>query len=527
MQAIAITVSGDGVGGRGVGRGLCAAMLTLVGLLASALPARPARADGWHGFGGDAQHTAMSPVAAQEMNRMRWSTPVDLQPPYSGQSLLIHYGSPLVTRRNTVLIPVKTGATDGFRVEARRGDSGELLWMQPTDYTLPVHGWVPSLGPTLTRRERLIIPGAGGTIYRRVLPDHATGFTSQRAFYGIKNYQANPRAFNDNVRISTPITTDAREVAYFGFVTTDSAPLGLQSGVGRVTAGRGSAWIAAPTAAGDDSIRKVVYNCAPALSLDGARLYIAVTDADESGLGAGYLLALDSRTLAPLARVRLKDVVNSDKDAVLSDDGTTSPTVGPDGDVYFGVIENPPGSHHLRGWLLHFDALLSQVKTPAAFGWDDTASIVPAAAVPSYTGASSYLLMGKYNNYAEGGGDGVNKFAVLDPNDTMMDPLSGATVMREVLTVVAPTPDPLAREDGFPNAVKEWCINTGVVDPQSKSAFVNNEDGFLYRWDFTTNTLASSVQITWGLFEAYTPTIIGPDGTVYAISNGILFAIGR
>ncbi len=521
---MAVAVGGDDVRGCGVARWRCTAVVTLAMLLAGT---GAARADGWHGFGGDAQHTAMSPVAAQEMGRVRWTTPMDLQPFYSGQSLLIHYGTPMVTRSNTVIIPVKTGATDGFRVEARRADTGTLLWMQPTDYTLPVHGWVPSLGPTLTRRERLFIPGAGGTLYRRVLPDHATGRTTQRVFYGLRNYQANPRSFNDNVRISTPITADAREVLYFGFVTTDRAPLGLRSGVARVSAGRGSTWIAAPTAAGDSTIQKVVYNCAPALSPDGTLLYIAVTDNDESGSGAGYLLALDSRTLAPLARVRLKDVVHSANDAVLPDDGTASPTVGPDGDVYFGVIESPVGSNHLRGWLLHFDAMLSQVKTPGAFGWDDTASIVPAAAVPSYGGTSSYLLMAKYNNYAEGGGDGVNKFAVLDPHDSMVDPISGANVMREVLTVTAPTPDPLAREDGFPNAVKEWCVNTGAVDPQSKGAFLNNEDGVMYRWDFTTNTLASSLQITRGLFEAYTPTIIGPDGTVYAISNGILFAIGR
>ncbi len=482
---------------------------------------------GWRGFGGDTQHTALSAVAVQATESVHWSTPVDLQPQYSGKSLLIHYGTPLVTRRNTVVIPVKTGATDGFQVEARRADTGALLWTQATDYTLPVHGWVPSLGATLTRRERLIIPGAGGTIYRRVLPDRAGARTTQRAFYGIQHYQADPSTFNDTVQISTPITADRQEVVYFGFVASDGAPLGLQSGVARITAGRGSAWTAASTAAGDDSIKKVAYNCAPALSTDQTRLYVAVTDAAGPGLGSGYLLALDSRTLAPLARVRLKDVAHPDQDALLPDDGTASPTVGPDGDVYFGVIENPPGANHLRGWLLHFDATLSETKTPGAFGWDDTASIVPTSAVPSYTGSSPYLLMTKYNNYAEGGGDGVNKFAILDPNASMTDPISGASVMAEVLTVTAPTPDDDARDAQHPDAVKEWCINTGVVDPQTRSAVINNEDGFLYRWDFTTNTLAARVQLSAGLFEAYTPTLIGPDGTAYAISNGILFAVGR
>ena len=376
-------------------------MLISIALLLGATTT-PAQAGGWYGFGGDVQHTAVSAVPAQPLQRVRWSTPVDLQPQYSGTSLLIHYGTPLVTRKNTVVIPVKTGATDGFQVEGRRADTGALLWMEPTDYVLPTHGWVPSLGMTLTRRERLVIPGAGGTIYRRVLPNRANARRTQRAFYGIQHYTADPSTFNDTVMISTPITADSHEVAYFGFVALDGAPLGLQSGVARVTAGRGSGWVAAAMAAGDDSIKKVVYNCAPALSPDGKRLYIAVTDTGDSGFGAGYLLALDSRTLATLARVRLKDAKQPDQDASLPDDGTASPTVGPDGDVYYGVLENPLGSNHLRGWLLHFDAMLSQTKTPGAFGWDDTASIVPTSAVPSYSGTSPYLLMTKYNNYAEG-----------------------------------------------------------------------------------------------------------------------------
>lgn len=55
---------------------------------------------------------------------------------------------------------------------------------------------------------------------------------------------------------------------------------------------------------------------------------------------------------------------------------------------------------------------------------------------------------------------------------------------------------------------------------------VNSEDGNLYRWDFTTNTLTQMVNITPGIGEPYTPTSIGPDGTVYAINGGTLSAIG-
>ena len=133
--------------------------------------------------------------------------------------------------------------------------------------------------------------------------------------------------------------------------------------------------------------------------------------------------------------------------------------------------------------------------------------------------------MTKYNDYAGVGGTGANKIAILDPNDSMTDPISGISVMREVLTAVGPTPD----DDfpGNPTAVREWCINTAVVDPVTKSVLANNEDGKLYRWDLTTGVLSESLAITAGLGQAYTPTILGPDGTVYAVNNAVLFSLAQ
>ena len=129
--------------------------------------------------------------------------------------------------------------------------------------------------------------------------------------------------------------------------------------------------------------------------------------------------------------------------------------------------------------------------------------------------------MSKYNNYAEAGGDGQNKLAVLDPNATQTDPVTLVTVMKEVLTIVGPTPDLSI------GGVKEWCINSAAVDPQIKSILANSEDGKLYRWDLTTNTLSQSAVLTSGIGEAYTSTVIGVDGHVYAINNAIVFAVGQ
>jgi hypothetical protein len=164
---------------------------------------------------------------------------------------------------------------------------------------------------------------------------------------------------------------------------------------------------------------------------------------------------------------------------------------------------------------------------PGSFGWDDTASIVPASSVPSYQGTSSYLLMTKYNNYAGlGNGDGLNRIAILDPNASQIDPNTDATVMREVITILGQTPDE-EFDSEFPGAVREWCINSAVVDPLSHSILANSEDGKLYRWDLTTNTFTEVITLTPGIGEAYTPTLIGADGKIYAINNATLFAIGQ
>lgn len=473
----------------------------------------------WSGYGHDPQHTGNSSFASQPLARIRWQTPVDLSPQFSGNDLLIHYGSPLATAANTVIVPVKTGSSDGFRVDARNGSDGSLKWTMSTDYTLPPHNWTPSFSPVLSRRNRLYFPGAGGTVYFREQPDSATGATGQIAFYGGANYLANPAAYNSTVMINTPLTSDRYGNIFFGFQVTGSNPIGLQSGIARISYnGAAMSWVSAAAAAGDNGITKVVLNCAPALSNDHRTLYIAVSDGN-----VGYLASLDSRTLAPLARVRLKDVI-SGNDAILSDDGTASPTVGPDGDVFFGVLENPFNSS--RGWLLHFNGALSQSKIPGGFGWDDTVTIVPSSILFSYRGASTYLIMTKYNNYAGLGGDGVNKIAVLDPNATEVDARTGAQVMREVISKAGVTPDP-EYISGNPNAVREWCINNAAVDRFTRSVMANSEDGVLYRWDLNTNSFTQSVVLTPGVGEAYTPTVIGVDGTVYAINNATLFAVGQ
>jgi hypothetical protein len=493
-------------------------MKTLLGsaliCLCLAAPAFAQTSPAWRGHAGDEQHNAQAPAAGQKLAKLHWNTRIDLQP-----SAYIHYGSPMLTAANTILFPVKTTAMGGFQIEARDGGSGTLLWQADTKYIVPpTADWVPSFPAHLTAQNRLYYADQGGTVRFRDKPDARKGPKGQLAFFGIANYQAHPKPYNTNVMIDTPITADDAGDIFFGFVVMGKTPLKLQSGIARIGADGTGTWISAAKAANDSDITQVAMNSAPAISRDQTTIYIGVSNGTN-----GYLVGLDSTTLQPKYQAQLTDPATGQA-AVVTDLSSAAPTIGPDNDVYYGVLESPATSHNCRGWLLHFDAGLDTTKIPGSFGWDDTVSVVPASIVPSYKGTSAYLVMTKYNNYLGCGlGDGRNRIAILDPDASQQDQYSKAQVMKEVLTILSPANVPGQRK----SATYEWCINSAVVDVANKSVIANAEDGYSYRWDLTTNKLSEKLNLNPPTSEAYTPTLIGPDGTVYAINDGVLYALGN
>src|SRR5512139_570237 len=227
-------------------------------------PGPPVAGPAWPQFSRDAQHSAASAIATPALTRIIWQTPVDLSPLYSAQGyLLTHYGSPVISGQNTVVVPVKTASTGAFRVEARSGANGGLIWSATTDYMVPPHNWFPSFNIALSG-SRVYIPGAGGKLFYRDGVDSATGTMQTAVFYGAGVYTGAKAELDSAVMISTPITLDAAGNAWFGFFVTGTNSAGLVSGGGRVAPDGTGTWRAASVLANDPAMDWVSMNSASA-----------------------------------------------------------------------------------------------------------------------------------------------------------------------------------------------------------------------------------------------------------------------
>lgn len=501
----------------------------------------------WYGYGGNAQHSGISKYAVKGLGNIAWSVPIDedLASSSSGSEVLIHYPSPCITKANTVVIGVHNnigGNHDSWRVQGMDGSNGNVKWSYNTDYSAPIlmpSDWTSVYPLSLASMNAVVAGGGGGTVLLFPNADTTAASPIRLCFWGsAATYTASPASYA-NIKICTPITGDPMGNFWFGYRVLNGGagvPANVLAAVGDggIVKGNVSGGLIFKKAASVfTNGLKAAMNNAPVLSNDYASVYEGFIDTN----GKSWLVKMDSRTLNFQAQVQMIDPFTG-APASLIVESSGSPIVGPDGHVFMGVFGSSYRESH--GWMLQFDKNLSQFDSNnkrwpvGAFGWDDSASIVPSSAVPPYRGSASYLILTKYNNYFLDTGNGRNQLALLDPTSDSLtkDRLSGIPTMNAIEAVTGVTCDadyyactPTTDVNSPSVPVREWCINAAAIDPATKSAVVNSEDGHAYRWDFTLNKLTQSTYLQPATAEAYTCTVVGPDGTAYAINNGVLNAL--
>lgn len=209
----------------------------------------------------------------------------------------------------------------------------------------------------------------------------------------------------------------------------------------------------------------------------------------------------------------------------VSDNGTSSPVVLPDGRVIYGAYSR---YNYSQGHLMLFAADGAFV-TSYGFGWD----ITPAV----YRKGNTYSILMKENRYSAGSYCGGNPTlcptnrTLATPNDpeqyriTSLDPsLKVEWHFRNTeRQSCARQPDGSIQCTGDHPQGFEWCVNSVAVDARGV-VYANAEDGYLYAIN-PDGTQRERIFLRLALGAAYTPLSIGPDGRIYTQNDGRLFVV--
>ena len=447
------------------------------------------------------------------------------------------------------------------------------LWTFATDWKPPpdlqhFSGWEPVFHPALAGGF-LWVPGAGGSVFQvdkttgtgvRVSP-FGTG-APDPSIYVAGGLAAGPggEIYYDAVQLSgQPWSADvlgawlaavapdgtSRTAAFVSLVP--GAPHALDSCETSFDSSTDLPFPPSPTAVAPTmpcGSQRPGWNVIPAVGSDGT--VFTVSRAHFNGR-YGYLVAVDAATLSPRwaasLRGRLHDgcgvllppngspggcragttlgvdpATNATPAGPVSDLGTSSPVVLPDGSVLVGTATR---YNYARGHLMRFDSSGGFVAS-YDFGWD----ITPAVRVEPGGG---WTVLSKDNHYGTGSYCSDPGYCPAEPERYDIVALDESLVPRWKFTSVN-TESCSRQSDGtvacvadHPNGF-EWCINQPAVDADG-FVYVNSEDGWLYSIG-PDGRLGSRVFLNLALGAAYTPLSIGGDGIVYTQNAGHLFAVG-
>jgi outer membrane protein assembly factor BamB len=531
--------------------------------------ARHAAAVDWPQWGRTPQHRGSTSAVGQPLQTILaevvYDPFVELKKAESDGDLLAHYAVPLVDG-DSIYMTFEAGTYTAFGSwssevwQVRRlrwsGAHLETVWTFQTDWKpmpLTFTGWQSVLLPALSG-DSVYVPGAGGAIYRvsrttgeylaRIAPGnedpdlHVTGGIAVgpdgALYYNVLGLNpGDPFAEPTAAWLVRAGPNGAVSRAEFSALT-PGAPAATDPCKTRFSRDQ-RPWPPAPDAVAPTApcgSQRPVINAVPAVASDGT-IY-TVSRAHGNG-NYGYLVAVNP-DLSPKWTASLRGLVADGcgvllpKDDALnhcrsnaptgvdpstndlpagnvSDQGTASPVVLPDGSVLIGTQS---GYNYARGHLFRFGAS-GDFLSSYDFGWDLT------PAIREHGGTWSVLI--KDNHYSTNSGvpfyDVTSLDATLRPEWSFRATNTQSCARDGSGTITCVDDHP----DGF-----EWCVNQPVVDAAG-TVYLNSEDGNLYAFS-TDGRELEHIFLDTALGAAYTPVSMGPDGVIYAQNNGKLFAIG-
>jgi len=247
--------------------------------------------------------------------------------------------------------------------------------------------------------------------------------------------------------------------------------------------------------------------------------------------GCGFLVPIGPTNSTPNAcRVGANSgvdpITNAPGSGQIADEGSSSPTVLPDGSVVFGALTF---YNAVRGHLFHFDAQ-GNFLNAFDFGWDSTPGV--------FAHNGTYSIVIKDNHYdaplycflsspiCQTLPEGPYFITQLDPNmniEWQFQNTTTSSCTRNANGSITCTPN--TNPNGF-----EWCINMPAIDANG-TVYVNSEDGNIYALPQGNTGVftkpAGQFFLNLALGAAYTPLSIGPDGKLYTQNDGQLFVVGN
>jgi hypothetical protein len=221
---------------------------------------------------------------------------------------------------------------------------------------------------------------------------------------------------------------------------------------------------------------------------------------------------------------------NEPPPARVLDDSSSTPTVAPDGSIFYGAYT---AYNWLQGHMVHFDSNGNFLDS-FNFGWDNTPAIWP------HNG--TYSVVFKNNHY---GGPGLGDYCAdpnwcperSNPNASFLGPeqyfvsqfdpnLNLQWSFRNTNTnSCTRNPDgTISCVSDHPNGF-EWCVNAAVVDANGV-VYANSEDGNLYAIG-QGGVLLQNIFQNLAIGAAYTPASLDNKGRIYSQNDGFLFVVTR